>query len=53
MNKKIAELTITDRWKNEELTKVLEKAGYIVTLTFDGMPEKNYIISEPMDKEQE
>lgn len=50
MNKKIAEITITDRW-NSNLIDIIEKAGYVVTLTFDGMPEKGYIIAEPVNKE--
>lgn len=51
MNKKIAEITITDRW-NSNLIDNIEKAGYVVTLIFDGMPEKKYIIAEPVDKRE-
>lgn len=47
MNKKIAELKV-DRWKDEELIKALREAGFILTLDFDGITEKHYIISVPM-----
>ena len=51
MNKKIAELKITDKWTDKELTEAVEKAGYILTLEYDGISEKYYIISKPVVKE--
>lgn len=55
MNKKIAELKLTDkteRW-DESLVNDLEKSGYVVTLIYDGITSTDYIISKPMEKEQE
>ena len=50
MTKKIAELNITDKWTDKELTEVLEKAGYVLTLEFELITEKHYIISKPMEE---
>lgn len=51
MNKKIAEVKITDKWIDKELTEAIEKMGYILTLVYDGINDKFYIISKPMEKE--
>lgn len=50
MDKKIAELVLTDTW-DKDLVKALEKAGYTVILEFDGMTEKRYIIAEKMKED--
>ena len=52
MNKKIAELRLTDIWE-KDLVKALEKSGYVITLTFDGMTSRDYIISKPIEEKQE
>ena len=53
MNRKIASLDVTDKWEDKELTDTLEKAGYILTIEFNGTTEKKYIISKELDEEDE
>ena len=53
MNRKIASLDVTDKWEDKNLAETLEKAGYILTIEFDGITEKKYIISKELDKEDE
>lgn len=51
MTKKIAELTITDKYEDRKLLEAINNAGFVLTLVYDGLTNDTYIISKPIKEE--